>query len=336
MDQTWWLILLGAILLAWGASLFLVRHWTRRRLLHTLAQESIKTEEVDIQIDDPRPEDQRALEIIRAYRRRFLLRLWPDTRFNLQALSEISQILVKEIAAGYFPEEERPELRASLADLVALYNRVGARLAVWLETLPVRPLKDVELQTLFQYHEFYQKVKQHPGYLFLKRHHLDRLASWAWTAKNVLNPWYWGRRAAYTGSRELLQRLLLAKVTTLVGEEAIHLYGRRRPNERLFKRYELALQEMVNLSLDDGQLFSQTWNYMLRFILRAKGLEDQEKLALLQRLAQPRRQEISGTEQLERKERQDINRWLEQLVKTCWTGSAKDQRLAQVRSRWED
>jgi hypothetical protein len=336
MDQTWWLTLLGAILLAWGASLIFVRYWTKKRLLRSLAQKGIKTEEVEIQIDDPRPEDQQALEIIRAYRRRFLLKLWPDTRFNLQALSDISQTLVKEIAANYFPDEERPELRASLADLVALFNRVGARLAVWLETLPVRPLKDVELQTLFQYHEWYQKVKQHPGYLFLKRHHLDRLASWAWTAKNVLNPWYWGRRAAYTGSRELLQRLILAKVTTLVGEEAIYLYSRRRPNERLFKRCELALQEMVNLSLDDGLPGSQASNYMLRFILRSRGLEDQEKLALLQRLAQPRRQEIPGIEQLNTKERQDICRWLEQLVKTCWTGSAQEQRLAQVRSRWED
>lgn len=336
MDQTWWLALLGAILLTWGASLFAVRYWTRKRLLRTLAREGIKAEEVDIQIDDPRPEDQRALEIVRGFRRRFLLRLWPDTRFNLQTLSETSQTLVRDIAASYFPEEERPELRASLADLVALFNRVGARLAVWLETLPVRPLKDVELQTLFQYHEWYQKVKQHPGYLFLKRHHLDKLASWAWTAKNVLNPWYWGRRAAYTGSRELLQRLLLAKVTTLVGEEAIHLYSRRRPHQRLFMRCELALQEMINLSLGDDQQYSQAWHHMLRFILRAKGLEDQEKLALLQRLAQPRLQEISGIEQLSIKERQDIKRWLEQMVKTCWSGSAKDERLAQVRSRWED
>ena len=336
MDQTWWLILLGTVLLAWGVSLILVRHWTKKRLLQTLTQEGIKTEDLDIQIDDPRPEDRQALEVIRGYRRRFLLKLWPDTQFNLKALSEISQILVKEIAAVYYPAEERPELKASLADLVALYNRVGARLAVWLDTLPIRPFKDVELQTALQYHDLYQKVKQHPGYLFLKRHHLDKAASWAWAAKNALNPWYWGRQAAYTGSKELLQRLFLAKVTALVGEEAINLYGRRRPNGRLFRRYQVALQEMVNLALDDGFLAPQVWNYMLRFILRAKGLEDQEKLALLQRLAQPRWQEMSGTEELNGKERQDINRWLKQLVKTCWTGPAQEQRLALARNRWED
>jgi hypothetical protein len=336
MEQTWWFWLTGSVLLAWGLSLFLVRTWTRKRLLKTLAQESVKAEEVDFQIDDPRPEDQQALEIIRSYRRRFLLKLWPDTQFNLGALTEVSQILVKEIAHVYYPEEERPELKASLADLVSLYNRVGSRLAVWLDTLPVRPFKDVELQTVLQYHELYQKVKEHPSYLFLKRHHLDKVARWAWAAKNALNPWYWIRKVAYTGSKEILQRLLLAKVTALVGEEAINLYSRRRPNAKFFRRYQLALQEMVNLALDDGFLSPEAWNYMLRFILRAKGLEDQEKLALLQRLAQPRWQETPGTEKLEKTEREDIHRWLKQLVKTCWTGAAQDQRLAQVRSQWED
>ncbi len=264
MEHIWWLWLAGVVILAWGASLFLVRRWTRERLLDSLAREGIKAEEVDIQIDDPGPEDRQALEVISTYRRRVLTKIWPDTRLSLGLLSdtqlslgllsEISQTLVKEIARVYYPEEEQPELKASLSDLVALYNRVGARLAVWLDTLPVRPLKDVELRTLLRCHELYRKVKQHPGYLFLKRYHLDKAASWAWAAKNALNPWYWGRQAAYTGGKELLQRLFLAKVIALVGEEAIHLYGRRPPNASLFKRYRLALQEMVNLALDDGAL----------------------------------------------------------------------------------
>jgi hypothetical protein len=336
MEQTWWFWLAGGVILAWGLSLFFVRHWTRKRLLNTLTREGVQAEDVDIRIDDPRPEDRQALEVIRGYRRTFLLKLWPDTRFNLGVLMETSQNLVKDIASAYYPEEERPELKASLADLVALNNRVGASLAVWLDTLPVRPFKDVELQTVLQYRELYQKVKEHPGYLFLKRHHLDKAARWAWTAKNVLNPWYWGRKAAYSGSKELLQRLFLAKVTTLVGEEAIGLYSRRRRNSQLLRRYQAALQEMVNLILDDASLSPQAWNYLLRFILRAKGLEDHEKLALLQRLAHPRRQETPEAEKLEKRERQDIHRWLTQLVKTCWTGPAQDRLLAQVRSRWGD
>lgn len=336
MDQTWWLILLGAALLAWGVSLLGVRHWTRKRLLDALARAGVRAEEADVQIHAPRPEDQQALEVIRTYRRKFLLHLWPDTQFSLGLLTETSQSLIKDIAAVYYPDEERPELRASLADLVALNSRVGARLTVWLDTLPVRPLKDVDLLTVLQYHDLYQKVKQHPGYLFLKRHHLDRAARWVWTVKNALNPWYWGRQVAYAGSKEALQRLFLAKVTTLVGEEAINLYSRRHRHSQPLRRCQAALQEMINLILDDASLPPQVWNYLLRFVLRAKGLEDYEKLALLQRLAQPRRQEVAGAENLEQRERQDIHRWLTQLIKACWTGPAQDRLLAQVQSRWGD
>jgi hypothetical protein len=335
MDHNFWVFLVGAALLAWAVSLAFVRHRTRKRLLQTLAQEEVSPEDVDIPLNDLRPEDRQALEIIRRYRRRILIRLWPDTQLSLGLLSEISQALVKEIAEVYYPEEERPELKASLSDLVALYKRVGARLAAWLDTLPLRPLKDMELQTVLQCHELYQKVKQHPGYLFLKRYHLDKAARWAWAAKNFLNPWYWGRQAAYTGSKELLQRLFLAKVTTLVGEEAIQLYGRRRHNSDLFQRYRLALQEMINLAWDDGASPS-TWNHMLLFILRAKGLEDQEKLELLHRLAHPRRQKTLRPGTLEKAEREAVRRWLKQWVKSCWTGPSQERRLAQVNSRWED
>ena len=82
---------------------------------------------------------------------------------------------------GLLPEDDRPELRASLADLVALHNRVGARLAAWLDTMPMRPFKDVELRTVVRYHEMYQTVKNHWGYAFIKRHHLDKAVRWSWT-----------------------------------------------------------------------------------------------------------------------------------------------------------
>lgn len=333
LEHNWWFWLLGTVILAWGVSLFLIRHWTRKRLLDTLAREGLKADEVDIHLNYPGPEDRLALEIIRRYRRRILLKLLPDTQLNLGLLMEFCQDLVKDIAAVYHPDDERPELRASLADLVGLYNRVGARVAAWLDTLPLRPLKDVELRTVLQCHEWYQTFK--PVLDFLKRHHLDKAARLAWAAKNALNPWYWGRQAAYTGGRELLQRLFLAKVANLVGEEAINLYSRRRRQDSLFKHYQLALQEMVNLALEDGALPSQAWNRLLHFILRANGLEDREKLALLHKLAYPRRQEVAGIRNLGEAEREEIYRWLKHWVKTSWPGPEQEERLARVQSRWK-
>ncbi len=228
LDNHWLLLGLGGLLLVWAGSLATMRYWTRRQLLKTLGQQELDSEEINLTLPDPRPEDQAALELIRAARRRYLLKLWPGTELSFKTINEMSLRLVQEVAQVYYPEEERPELRASLSDLVALHNRVGTRLAAWLETFPIRPFKDLEIKTVLRYHELYQNLKNHPGYAFIRRHHLDKIARWGWSAYNYANPWHWGRRAAFHGGKEMAARLLLARLAVLVGEEAVFLYGRRQ------------------------------------------------------------------------------------------------------------
>lgn len=214
-----WLIL--GIALLWVASLWAMWLWTRRRLLRALL-----SREADSDIPrppEPRPADEGARELIRLNRNRYLWSYRPETPLSFNAINDLSGQLIREIAGIYYPEEERPELKASLADLVALHNRVGGRLAAWLESAPVRPFKDVELQTVIRYYEMYQSLKDHPVSQFIRRHRLHRVASWGWAALNYNSPFYWGRRAAY----ELGRRLLLARIVTLVGEEAMLLYGRQ-------------------------------------------------------------------------------------------------------------
>lgn len=228
MKQHWLFLLITALLGFWALSLAVVRYWTRRQLLQEVLREEAEFEkDLHPPLAEVRPEDQQALEIIRAYRRRYLLKLWPDTEFSFKLVSNMSQDLVREIARAYHPEEERPELKASLADLVALYNRVGERLARWLETFPVNKIKDMEIQTVFYYHGLYQDLKNHAAYRFVKRHRLDRVARWGWAVYNYANPWYWGRKAAYEGGKEMAARLLLARIADFVGEEAMKVYGRR-------------------------------------------------------------------------------------------------------------
>ena len=82
---------------------------------------------------------------------------------------------------------------------------------------------------MVRYHEMYQSVKNHWGYAFIKRHHLDKAVRWGWTTINYANPWYWGRYAVYHGGKEVAARLLMARIADLVGEEAVRLYGRRQP-----------------------------------------------------------------------------------------------------------
>jgi len=227
LDNYWLFLAIALLLGLWGASLLAVRLWTRHQVIQALMRPGAEREEVRISLPEPRPEDLASLELIRSYRRRYLLKWWPGTAISFKAINDLSLELIREIARVYYPDDDRPELRASLADLVALHNRVGARLARWLETAPMRPFKDVELGTVVRYHEMYQSLKSHWGYAFVKRYHLDKVAQWGWTAVNYANPWHWGRKAVYYGGKEVAVRLLMARISDLVGEEAVRIYGRQ-------------------------------------------------------------------------------------------------------------
>lgn len=244
MDLKWILALLGLLGLLWGLSLLLVRFFTRRQILKdmVLAGEAV---EFKLPFIDPRPEDQEALSLIRRVRRRYLLKWWPGTAFSFRAIHELSLDLVRDIAHIYYPDRERPELTASLADLVALHNRVGSRLAAWLETFPMRPFKDVELGTILKAHEFYQTVISHPGFTFIKNYRLDKIVRWGITAYNYANPWHWGGRAAFHGGKEVAIRLLLARIVDLVGEESIILYGRLNKERGQPNREQLSPDQAV-------------------------------------------------------------------------------------------
>lgn len=227
LEYHWVILTISALAVVWGVSLLAVRLWTRHQVIHALMRQGVP-DEVRISLPDPRPEDQTALEIIRRYRRRYLMKWWPGTAISFKAMNDMSMELIREIAEVYYPEEDRPELKASLADLVALHNRVGRRLAAWLESVPMRPFKDLELGTVVRYHEMYQNIKSHWGLAFIKRYHLDKVVRWGWTAFNYANPWHWGRKAAYHGGKEVAARLLMARVADLVGEEAMRIYGRQK------------------------------------------------------------------------------------------------------------
>ncbi len=334
--EYWYLWVIWGLAVLWAGSLLLVRRLTLKRLSSLPDQAEAGLDEVEMPLPELRPEDQEALRLISDYRRRSLLKLWPETTLGFTEINSRCQRLVAEIARIYYPEEERPELKASLADILALYRRVGVRLSAWLETLPFRPLKDIELATVFFLHETYRKIKGHPVNRFLERHHLYRLALWAWGAINVVNPWYWGRRAAYTGGRELIARLFLAKVFTVVGEEAVRLYSRRSPNLRLFRRYQVGVQEMINLALEkNGELPAGVTSALLRLILKARDLEEQEKLLLVKMVSRPRRRETAWAD-LDPPTRKQIQRWLTGLVKLCWPDPQRGDLLDRLQSRFQE
>ena len=110
-----WVFLAAAMLLAlWGASLLAVRLWTRQQVIKDLLRQEGDPDEAMITLPDSRAEDRAALAVIRSYRRHYLLKWLPGTAISFKAINDMSLEMIKEIARVYYPDEDRPELKASL------------------------------------------------------------------------------------------------------------------------------------------------------------------------------------------------------------------------------
>lgn len=314
MAEYWlWLLLAGAGL-CWLASLLAVRYWTRKKLLGSLAVESLASEDIPLPFANPRPEDQQALQVIRDFRRRCLLKLWPDTEFSLKALNGLTLELIQQIAAAYHPEEERPELQASLAEVLSLQTRISVRLQALLETLPLRALKDVDLKTILFCHNIYKQCTTHPVYQFFRHHHLDTLARWAWMLKNYASPWYWGGRAAYAGGKEMLARFFLARMATIVGVEAIRLYSGRSPGAEAWRKYDLAIQEMLYVAATHCVSAGEALKSGLQLVLNSQELPEQVKLRLVERLTRMSATQPADFRSLSPADKTQLGRWLKKFI----------------------
>ena len=122
-----------------GGFLVAMRHWTRRQVMLPLLGQDEAGEAIS-SCRSPGPKTRRPWRSSEPTARLSVESLAGDRRSPLLPSTTCPWKLIKKIAGVYYPEEERPELKASLADLVAFHNRVGCRLAAWLETAPIRPL----------------------------------------------------------------------------------------------------------------------------------------------------------------------------------------------------
>ena len=327
-----WLLIITTALL-WLTSLLVVRHWTRKKILAGFDPVTLEGEDICLPFNDPRPEDKAAMDVVRAFRRRYLLKMWPDTEFSLKIIMNLALELIQQIAAVYHPEDERPELHASLSELISLQTRISVRLQAVLETLPLRTVKDVELETILFYHDIYQKLTSHPTYLFMKRHHLDKVARYAWMLKNIASPWYWGYRAAYFGGKEMLSRFFLGRMSTIVGVEAIRLYSGRAPGAEQYRKYDLAIQEMLYLAANNGASETATQKFLLRLILKSRELPEPAKLALIDRLTRLEADAPAPLDSLTPAERAQVGRWLKHFIVKIMPPAAQKLRLQELRER---
>ena len=221
------LLLLAAALAA--LVVLLVRYRRERRHARPAAEDLSDLPEVPIlRVEDPTDTDVRAYDLIKEYRDGILWKV-SLTDLNPQVVYEQALRLIREVGRVYHPDSERPEYRVSIQDLVDLNRRINERIDALLSTFPYNRLKDVSVDTVIRYRDAYLRVTRHPAFGFLRRHdYLYRVVREVWATYNYSNPWYWGRRAVFTVGQEAVVRRLLVTIVTIVGEESVRLFGRRK------------------------------------------------------------------------------------------------------------
>jgi len=186
-----------------------------------------------IRVENPSSQDKKAYELIEAERKKVWTRLSLKTSIAPREIWRISLGLIKEIAAIYHPEAENPQFQASIDDLLELNERIVKRLQEYLEKPPLNTIKDLNIQDVLTYKKRYERFSQSSGIKFIHKHkRLYSIGKHAWTVRNFLNPWYWGRKVVYTAGKEGLYRHLLNVVLKVVGEEAIMVYSERYTGKR--------------------------------------------------------------------------------------------------------
>ncbi len=333
MVDPWLLVATASLAVLWLASLLLVRWWTRRQVLRRLTAVPLTGEDISLPFPDLRPEDRQALQVVRDYRRRYLLNFRLKTEFTFRILVNLSLDLIQQVAAVYHPDEERPELQASLHQLINLNSRISLKLQDLLASLPLRALKDIKLQTVLTCHDLYTLCVSHPVYQFLRRHRLDKVVQWGWMLKNIASPWYWGRRFAYSGSRELLARFFLARVVTIVGVEAIRLYSGRSPGAEIGRLYELAWEEIRHLTVDAPHLEGKALTYFLSLVLRDRELSETTKLTLIGQAARAREAHHGMGGTLSVRESRQVERWLRRFIRQALPQAEQPAKLQDVHRR---
>ena len=276
------LSLTGCILLS---TLLLFSRSRRKQLRdHWAGQEDPLERIATLKAQLPSPTDQKACELIekelRVVSRTFTLK----TSIAPKRVYAMATDLTWDIAKIYYPDTDTPVLQASIADLLKLDERIVSRLTHKIEEFPLNAIKDVSIHKILAGKEFYDsKVKNKLDWV-KKYKAVYTIGNRAWLAYNALSPWYWGRKLAYTSAREITFRYLLTWIVTIVGEEAMAVYGRRDINtqEAVFER-DLAFA-IVDMAALNQAISGKTYAAVLNHVLNKARINDTVRVNVLRAL----------------------------------------------------
>lgn len=286
---------IGVLLVAAFAllsALLLVRRRNQKHQAEFIARETDEEELKQIEltrVQNPTEQDLRAYELIESERQKIWKRLSTKTSIAPRKIYQLSFDLIREIAAIYHPDIENPEFQASVFDLLELNYRIIERVKEYLEEFPLNTIKDLNIQDILKYKEYYDRLSEFELVKFAKDHkYLYTIGRYAWMGYNALNPWYWGKKVVFTAGKEGVFRHLLAVIVTVVGEEAVLVYSKRNIKAKAVAVEKNIAFEMINMAVIDGVVSREEYEVILNFILQNSQLDDQTKITLFRALLRKR------------------------------------------------
>jgi len=226
LDYAIYIALIPALVLVVAVLVVMWRTKAKMRLQTAEAGRGVEPDTLRI-IADATEADQIAYSIVERYRKRIWRRVSINTSFDLATIGDACSSLVSEIAHVYYPNSPRPELEVTLEDLLALNERVIARLRRLLEKFPLSRLQGVRVSQLLTYRKLYTAVSSNIIVRSIRRKWARRAVRSAAIAARYASPRFWIMRGLTRGGREFAARYFLTSVITIAGEEAIFLYRRR-------------------------------------------------------------------------------------------------------------
>ncbi len=292
MDAYSIIVLVGAALVLLS-TLVLVRrrnHKIQKELQARAEEEVMDLKQIELmRVQNPTEEDVRAYTLIEEERQKVWKSLSVDTSIAPRTIYQLAFDLVRDIAAIYYPDTENPIFKASIFDLLELNYRIIERVKESLDEFPLNTIKDMDIHEILRYKGYYDKITDFKFVKLAQEHkYLYSVGKYAWMGYNALNPWYWGRKVAYTAGKEGTVRYLLSVIITVVGEESVLVYSSRNIRAKAVALEKNIAFEMINMAVADGEVSQKEYEILLDFILGNPRLDDQMKVMLMKAVTRKR------------------------------------------------
>ena len=278
-----------------------------------------------IRVQNPTEQDNEAYALVERERQKVWKNLSLQTSIAPGLIWKMCYDLVARISAVYYPESDDPIYQVSLADLLGLNDRVIRRIQEYLEQFPLNAIKDMKVQDILTYKNWFDKVSQNKAVQFAKQHkYLYTIGQYAWMTYNAVNPWYWGQKALFEAGREGSFRYLLSVILTIVGEEAVMVYSKRRIRQKAVAIEKGIAVEMINMAVADKVVSAEEYEVLLSFILNSSKLDDMVKVTLLKALLRKQAMKLPmELDALDEKERKRFLTEVERVAKADKLGVLK-------------